>query len=434
MRLSLLILLVCLTGCQTAGYRDGLEERLSRQIVFTVDADIKAAGLAGSVGSQDENTDRQLEALINRIIRSHHLVKVSEWSIGPLGIRAVLVEVAGNDTRESAAAKLAADERVESVQFVSRFDLLSYNDPYVHLQGGIQEDNIESVHEIATGKNVIVGILDTGIDRTHPELADKIVFARNFVAHDPGRFDFDDHGTAVAGVIASSANNHLGIVGVAPDVSLMAFKACWQDPASRRAACDSASIVKAMVAVLEQQPHILNLSIAGPPDPLIRRLIERAVRQGMIVVAAVDEQKPAQTFPASMPEVIGVGNSQTAGPLPPGSVIAPGVDVLTTAPGATYVFKSGSSISTAFVSGAAALLKERMPALSVDEFRAQLAAGSGYSLHASPVLDICQLIAWKHDGNPCLSAVVIATDKDKYRINAPDQRGDGVRGTGYPVY
>ncbi|MFT5209004.1 MAG: major intracellular serine protease [Flavobacterium sp.] len=126
----------------------------------------------------------------------------------------------------------------------------------------------------------MVAVVDTGVDRTHPELSDRIMYSSSFIDNDISNFDADEHGTAVAGIIGSKANNEVGIVGVAPEVKLMVLKACQQDDKTRRAHCDSYSLLKALTRVLALEPDILNLSLAGPPDPLIARLIDAILGKG----------------------------------------------------------------------------------------------------------------------------------------------------------
>src|SRR5206468_1998511 len=124
------------------------------------------------------------------------------------------------------------------------------------------------------------------------------------------------------------------------------------------------------------------LSLGGPPDALLARLIERAVEHGIIVVAAVVEQGgPAPGFPASLDAVIAVvaSDADDSVRLPaalarPALLAAPGVDVLTTAPHGAYDFRSGSSLAAAHVSGIAALLLERDPRLTPAQVRALLIA------------------------------------------------------------
>ena len=97
-----------------------------------------------------------------------------------------------------------------------------------------------------------VAIIDTGIDFNHPDLAGQIVARRNFVDSDDAAFRLDRHGTAVAGVIAALADNHLGIVGIAPDSRLIALKACWQARATLAAAtCNSFTLAQALQSAID---------------------------------------------------------------------------------------------------------------------------------------------------------------------------------------
>jgi subtilisin family serine protease len=404
MRLLLLVT-VLLSGCVSMDSRP-LEERFAHQVVFTVANELAANPTLLTSYSHASFTDieptlikERSQSMIDGVIRFHRLRKVSQWTIKSLGLEAVVAEFGGKKPMDEVIEDLAADERVDSVESVKAYRLLSYNDPYFQLQSYVKSDDIENVHRLATGKDVVIGVVDTGIDRTHPELKDRIIYSRNFVAHDQNRFDQDEHGTTVAGVIGSAANNELGIVGVAPDVKLMAFKSCWQDMLTLRAECDSVSLMKALVDVINQQPDIVNLSLAGPDDFLIRRLLKAASDRGIVLIAAVDPGSKS-SFPASMDEVIAVGAPITsAEETDTSGIIAPGTDVLTTTPGATYAFRSGSSMSTAYISGVAALMKERQPTLSGEQIRVHLRSTSSSVIGVVPVVDMCAAVS--QNGEAC---------------------------------
>ena len=280
--------LVALASCAIQPTKQDMEKSLSRRIMFTV-VEPRGDTSAGKmpVTPDAANDKRGLEPLIKRIISFHRLKKISEWSIKALGIEAIVAEIRGNRSVEDVVSALSQDSRVESVQPIVTFHLLTYNDPYFHLQNAtVGNADFERIHHLATGKNVTVALVDTGVDRHHPELAGRIVYSHNFVDHDQGEFDNDEHGTSVAGLIASAANNQVGIVGIAPEAKLMVFKSCWQDEETRQAKCDSYSITKALVEVLKQHPDVLNLSLGGPPDPLIRRLLAAANKEGIVIVAS----------------------------------------------------------------------------------------------------------------------------------------------------
>ncbi len=400
-----------LSGCvSNVSYTDDNQDR---SILFTVSRepdrnDFPGLALSGYAGSGVRFGKMNLsEELINGILRLHNLRKVSQFPIESLNVEAVVAEFEKTDTRENVIQGLSLDKRVNSVQTIQSYKLLSYNDPYFSLQNTVNGDLIENVHAITTGKNVTVGIVDTGVDRLHPELIDAITYSKNFVDSDEAAFDRDEHGTAVAGVIGSAANNDLGIVGVAPDVKLMIFKACRQEVGSRRTSCNSVSIIKALNDVLHQHPEILNLSLAGPSDPMIRELLQRAAKQGIVIIAAVDESRgEARSFPANMPEVIAVGTSISYGTDISDMVLAPGIDMLTTAPGATYGFKTGSSMATAYVSGIAALMKEQVPALDSYQIYNYLRDSSRFDENTAPVVDMCMAIfdAGNHVQDACVDA------------------------------
>ncbi len=398
LRLISLVVLIGLAGCSSSlpqSYDD--EFMYERSVVFTVPGSSGSRSSmmgftgTGEVISPSYHADPS-QTMIRAVLRTHGLKKVSQFTLHTLNLEAVVADIGNARSRDEVLEALLDDKRVTSVETVKNFKLMAYNDPYYSLQNTVVSDRIENIHALTTGKNVTVGMVDTGVDRLHPELRGRIVYSKNLVAHDQDSFDLDEHGTAVAGVIGSNANNDLGIVGVAPDVDLMVFKACHQNQQTRRTGCDSVSIIKALNDVLVQAPDILNLSLSGPPDPIIARLLRRAHERGMILVGAVDENgNPENSFPANMPEVIAVGTTFSGGDLV-NMLLAPGTDVLTTAPGSTYGFKTGSSMATAYVSGIVALMKERDPALVGTEAYRRLQLSSQMSDDKLPVVDICSAL------------------------------------------
>lgn len=314
-------------------------------------------------------------SLSQGIARDHGLPQVGAFPLTSIGVQCVVFQVPEHRAFYEVMTRLAADERVESVQPNHVFQGLGvlHNDPYAMLQYGVQVVRAHMAHRWATGKGVKIAVVDTGVDTTHPDLHGRIVETANFVDGGEHTFDQDRHGTAVAGVIGARAGNAVGIFGVAPEAEIVAAKACWQRaPEALEAVCSSWTLAKAVDFAVRTGVQILNLSLAGPPDPLLARLITKAVANGTTsVAAALEKGAQAPGFPASLETVIAVVASDPHGRLRGGVEIrrtpllaAPGVEVLTTLPQQTYDFLSGSSLAAAHVSGIAALLLEIEPQLT----------------------------------------------------------------------
>jgi len=152
-------------------------------------------------------------------------------------------------------------------------------------------------------------------------------------------------------------------VGMAPKAVLSIYKACWYPVAPNAGArCNSFTLAKALAAIIDTHTRIINLSLGGPADPLLNKLLVQLLSQGRIVVTALPPDGALSGFPDNAPGVIVVRASETSA-APPGVLSAPGKDILTTQPGGRYDFTSGSSMAAAHVSGIAALLLSVSPRL-----------------------------------------------------------------------
>ena len=335
----------------------------------------------------------------------YELRQVAAWPIAPLAVHCVVFEVPAGGTREQLLSTLARDGRVRLAQPMQSFRTLAaaaYNDPYLDLQRGFTEIDAAGAQQWSRGEGVRVAVIDTGIDVAHPDLAGRVAVARNFVDSDARRFSSDRHGTAVAGVISSVANNNEGIVGVAPAARLLALKACWHGDAGE-AYCNSFTLAQALTTAIESGARVVNLSLGGPADALLTQLVEHAVARGAVVVAAVPPGGALDGFPVGVPGVIAVdvaGGAEARR----GVLRAPGRNVITLVPGGRYDFVSGSSLAAAHVSGAAALLLAERPALSPRDVGALLLrAGATGSASTAGVNACAALVALRGDGR-CDSA------------------------------
>jgi subtilisin family serine protease len=225
------------------------------------------------------------------------------------------------------------------------------------LQTNLVSMDIAAAHERSQGAGVRVALIDTGVDSKHPDLQDRISGSRSFVPVDsptqpvPGSYR---HGTAMAGLIAAVANNKVGIVGIAPLAQIEVFAACWQlTPNADAASCNTFTLAKALAAAIDAGIPLVNMSIAGPADPLLSALVHSGLERGMIFVGSAADG--GDSFPANVSGVIGVGNSESSQPAG-ATLSAPGTHVMTLLPGNEYDFESGTSVAAAEVTGVVALL------------------------------------------------------------------------------
>jgi hypothetical protein len=312
-------------------------------------------------------------AAARRTMRSlendYGLHEVSAWPIDPLHMHCAVLEIPEGADRPTLLAALAHDSRIRLAEPMQSFTTRTenYNDPYVGLQRGFKQMEVADAHPWSRGDGVKVAIIDTGADTRHPDLRGSIAAAANFVDADAAQFQRDRHGTEIAGVIAAVANNREGIVGVAPGARLLLFKACWQARIDADAAhCNTLTLARALVAAFDAHAQVINMSLAGPADPLLSDLIREGLRRGVLFVGAAPAATPgaAPGF-LDQPGVLEVAS--TGGAARSALLYAPGREILTLLPGGHYDFASGDSIATAQVSGVVALLRAKNSALSAAE-------------------------------------------------------------------
>jgi Subtilase family len=295
--------------------------------------------------------------------RDYGLHEVNAWPIEPLNVHCAVLEIPSGADRNTLLAELAKDRRIKLTQPLQTFATRTegYNDPYIGLQRGFQQMDVADAHPWSRGEGVKVAVIDTGVDIQHADLRGSIAAAANFVDADDQQFRRDRHGTEMAGVIAAVANNREGIVGVAPRARLLIFKACWQARADADAAlCNSFTLARALAAAFDAHAQIVNMSLAGPDDPLVGDLIREGLRRGVLFVGAAAESAGSLLH---QPGVIEVASSETHSAVA-NALYAPGREILTLLPGGHYDFASGASIATAQVSGVVALMVAKNPGLS----------------------------------------------------------------------
>jgi subtilisin family serine protease len=377
-RVAALVLATLIGGCAGSQTRPGtpeaaLVEASDRQILVMIsDPEFGRLDLRGArsgpyrLSRGYSGRSPHVLRVLAELAAEYPLQLIDGWAMQSLDVHCAVFEVGPEMSVDELIAALASDARVESVQRMQKFELKAYqgtsraNDPYRRLQHALEDLRLADAHRWATGRGVRVAVIDTAVDVRHPELVGQVAELKDFV--DGGAPAAGDrHGTAVAGVIASLAGNSRGIVGVSPGARLLALKACEQRHADGNGICTSFSLARAIDFAINADSDVLNLSLGGPPDRLLERLLVEAIKRNIVVIAALGASGGRGGFPASMDGVIAVGDEYS--PSDAKCLKAPGLNVLTLVPSDGYDFLSGNSLAAAHVSGIVALLLESSPAL-----------------------------------------------------------------------
>ncbi len=304
-------------------------------------------------------------------------------------------------------AALNADPRVRFAEPDFLFDTdaaSAQNGDASGLKYGARLIGLDQLGRSLTGKDVSVAVIDTGADTGHPLLAGRIKLKSDVTAtpYKPAI-----HGTFVAGIIAD----------LAPRASLLSIQACLPySEQSVAARCSTVSLTKALNLAIEKHARVINLSLGGPASRTVERMIAQAVRSSAMVVAAAGNggANSSPPFPAVLETVVAVTavdveRSQYS-QATRGSFIdlaAPGVDILSAAPGGQLLILSGTSAAAPHASAVAALMFEKQRTLSpimAQEFLERAAVDLGRAGKdpdfGSGLVDACRTIAQLSGNTP----------------------------------
>lgn len=259
------------------------------------------------------------------------------------------------------------------------------NDEFYFAQWGLQMGNIPGLWGQTRGReDLVVAVIDTGIDYTHPDLQNKVVLGPNYTfskkwyefgKKDPGPIDDNSHGTHCAGIIGSLAENRIGIAGIAPGVKLMAVKVLDAEGGGTAFA-----VMKGIAYAITHGAKVVNLSLGSAGASSVEReFFEAATDAGALIVAAAGNEADGVGFPAAYPGVLSVGAVDSGKNLASFSnhdtslgLVAPGVGIMSTILGKQYAKFSGTSMAAPYVSGVAALVWSKHPEYTADQVRARL--------------------------------------------------------------
>lgn len=239
---------------------------------------------------------------------------------------------------------------------------------------------VNEAHKLTQGQGVTVAVLDTGVER-HPDLRKNLLAGKNFSSSSSaldGRKDDDGHGTAMAGLVAAHGRGgQQGSLGIAPRAKILPVRN--GDLLGEGNAPDSEiddATAEGLAWAVAKGADVISISSTGGSSPRLREAVALAIESDVIVVAGVGN-RPMHSligFPALIEGVVAVGATDRNGNHAEVSVtgkeldlVAPGVDVLAPTKGGQYSGGTGTSNSTAIVSGAAALVRSRFPDLSAEE-------------------------------------------------------------------
>jgi subtilisin family serine protease len=310
-------------------------------------------------------SQQQIDAIANRL----GLTAVATESVGVAGGTLIHFRVAGTRPVADVVRDLEAENvGVASPNYVYRTlqdESLAARtasgsaDQYV-----VNKLRLGEVHRVATGSDVLVAVIDSKIDSAHPDLAGAIVEHYDAVGR---KEQPHSHGTGMAGAIAARK----ALMGVAPAAKILAIHA-FSTESRESPQATTRHILAGLDYAIKKGARVINMSFAGPYDPMLQLAMKNARDKGVVLIAAAGNAGPKSPplYPAADPNVIAVTATDQDDKLfaqanqgPYVAVAAPGVDILEPAPNGTYQVTTGTSVAAAHVSGVVALLLERNPAL-----------------------------------------------------------------------
>jgi type VII secretion-associated serine protease mycosin len=227
---------------------------------------------------------------------------------------------------------------------------------------------VADAQRISKGAGVTVAVIDSGVWAGHPDLKGAVLPGFNALGDGDGRKDTRGHGTQMAGIIAARGRSGgQGVLGIAPEAKIL--------PASP--ALSAQVVADSIDWSVQHGAKVINMSFLVLEDDLLAEAVQRAAAADVVLVAGSGNEDQGRgsgyEYPAAYPEVLAVGATTRVGkaasfshPGPHLDLVAPGVDVTVANgdPDKEYEHVEGTSVSTAIVSGAAALIRAKYPKLS----------------------------------------------------------------------
>jgi membrane-anchored mycosin MYCP len=245
-----------------------------------------------------------------------------------------------------------------------------------------QRFGLERLLPFADGSGVTVAVIDSGVDRGHPQLRGRVRSGADFLDRSgDGLLDCKGHGTGVASLIAAAPRDGVQFRGVAPGARILPVRVSERDNLDRKDPGDAvtpAELGQAIRWAVQHGAKVINLSLVLDRDTSeVRSAIRYAVAKDVVVVAAAGnsgQQNNPRPYPAAYDGVLGVGaigpdglraSFSQVGPYV--DVVAPGEGVIMAAVGGGYAVDRGTSYAAPFVAATAALVRDYWPTMSAKE-------------------------------------------------------------------
>ncbi len=246
---------------------------------------------------------------------------------------------------------------------------------------GVARIGAPTAWSLSRGTGVKVAVIDTGVARSHPDINDNLAGCLNFIQSWKTCEDDNGHGTHVSGIIATE-DNTFGVVGVAPQARLYAYKVL-----NRRGSGYLSDIIEALDRAIGDGVQVVNMSLGTTSDvQSFHDAIIRVYNAGITQVAAAGNSGPAANtvnYPGAYPEVIGVAATDSSNNVPSWSsrgpqvdIAAPGVSVYSTYLRNGYTTMSGTSMASPHVAGVSALRLFVKPGTSPSQIRSEIMANA----------------------------------------------------------
>lgn len=312
------------------------------------------------------------ESEVDALAAAQRIEKLGSTEISLLNTRIYRWRITDGRPAAQVVAAISADSRVSGAHLNRVFTLQQNLAAAGPPQYAADKMKLAEVHNLAQGENVLIALIDSGADGSHPELKGAIAESFDAVG---GENKPHAHGTGMAGAMVGQDL----LKGVAPKARVLDVRAF--SPTGKTEDGTTFDVVRGMDWAAGKGAKVFNLSFAGPKDELMSRVIQAAIKKGIVVVAAAGNAGPKSPplFPGAEPGVIAVTSTNAQDGATPFAnrgeylaVAAPGADILLAAPKKAYAVSSGTSISAAYVSGMAALILSQHPNADSKEIAAVL--------------------------------------------------------------